>query len=237
MFADQLTAAVASASLNELDCLAQDVWRAHGAGQLDDDQAQELAERIQKRRPAGAHALKSVGGPLVAPKRYSIQRSPEQRSPDRQASLERRRQNGSREMFPDHIRAQFTQGERAVLAIVADEVLAHGVCDRSLNELAARAGVCRSIAKRAIYEAEAMGLISVQRRPRSGRKHLTNLVRIICADWIDWLNKGSRRSYAVKACVRAIFGISRGVQIDTPRSQVFRNRVDHGVGNSVKKEE
>jgi hypothetical protein len=65
----------------------------------------------------------------------------------------------------------------------ADEWLVHGTCDRNLNEIAARAGACRSLTKQTIRLAEALGLITVQRRPRSGRKHLTNIVRIIRAEW------------------------------------------------------
>jgi hypothetical protein len=100
-----------------------------------------------------------------------------------------------------------------VLRVIADEWLAHGVSDRSLKELAARAGVCRSIAKRAVRLAELDGLITVQRRPRSGRKHLTNIIRVIRADWIDWLNKGRRKTYATNACNRAkpIFAEARGM--------------------------
>jgi hypothetical protein len=45
--------------------------------------------------------------------------------------------------LPPALAAGFTTGELAVLRILAE---AHGVCDRSLNELAARAGVCRSLA-------------------------------------------------------------------------------------------
>ena len=71
------------------------------------------------------------------------------------------------------------------------------------RELAARAGVCHSLAKRAVRLAELDGLITVQRRPRSGRKHLTNIIRIIRAEWLDWLRKGRRKAYATNACNRA----------------------------------
>ena len=67
------------------------------------------------------------------------------------------------------------------------------------RELAARAGVCHSLAKRAVRLAELDGLITVQRRPRSGRKHLTNIIRIIRAEWLDWLRKGRRKTYATNA--------------------------------------
>ena len=85
-------------------------------------------------------------------------------------------------------------------------------CDGSLNELAARAGVCHSLAKRAVRLAELDGLFTVQRRPRSGRRHFTNVIRIIGAEWLDWLSKGRRRAYAVNACNRAkpIFAEARG---------------------------
>ena len=46
-------------------------------------------------------------------------------------------------------------------------------------KLAARAGVCHSLAKRAVRLAELDGLFTVQRRPRSGRRHFTNVIRII----------------------------------------------------------
>jgi hypothetical protein len=45
------------------------------------------------------------------------------------------------------------------------------------RELAARAGVCHSLAKRTVRLAERNSLIVVQRRPRSGKKHLTSIIR------------------------------------------------------------
>ena len=71
------------------------------------------------------------------------------------------------------------------------------------RELTARAGVCHSLAKRTVRLAELDGLITVQRRPLSGRKHLTNIIRIIRAEWLDWLRKGRRKTYALNACNRA----------------------------------
>jgi hypothetical protein len=129
-------------------------------------------------------------------------------------------------------------GELAVLKVLSDEVLAHGACDRSLNELAARAGVCRSLAKRAVRLAELDGLITVQRRPRSGRKHLTSIIRIVRAEWLDWLAKGRRKTYATNACNRAkpIFAEARGVQKSLPRSQVFRKASSDRVDKSLKRD-
>src|SRR6478735_11179744 len=238
MFYDQFATAIEGAARNQLDDFARQVWRAHGAGIVADDQAQQLAETIQRRRGAGPVARGLVTAtPALAP-RYLIQRSPEQRSPDRRASIGRRREHAATGPLPPVIAAAFTVGELAVLKVISDEWLAHGACDRSLNELAARAGVCHSLAKRAVRLAELDGLLTVQRRPRSGRKHLTNIIRIIRAEWLDWLHKGRRKTYAVGACNRAkpIFAEARGVFLNPPRSQVLRKAGSDRVDKSGEKE-
>jgi hypothetical protein len=72
--------------------------------------------------------------------------------------------------MPPAMSAVFTVGELAVLRIVDDEVAARGTCDRSLAEIAARAGVCRKLAQLTLRLAARQGLVSIQRRPRPGRK-------------------------------------------------------------------
>ena len=235
MFYDVLATAIESAGINRLEDFAREIWRAHGAGTIADDQAQRLAEMIQQRRQPVDRQSPRL---LIMSSAPRIQRSPEQRSPDRRASLTRRREHAATGPLPPAIAAGFTTGELAVLKVLADEWLAHGACDRSLNELAARAGVCHSLAKRAVRLAELDGLITVQRRPRSGRKHLTNVIRVIRAEWLDWLAKGRRKTYAVNACNRAkpIFAEARGVQNNPPRSQDLRNSGSNRVDKSVKKE-
>lgn len=232
MFYDQFATAIERAARNQLDDLSRQVSRALGVGGLADDRAQQLYDLIQRRRGAqpGACSL-ATATPVLAP-RHFIQRSPEQRSPDRRASLLRRREHAACGPLPPNLASGFTVGELAVLKVISDEALAHGACDRSLNELGARAGVCHSLAKRAVRLAELDGLLTVQRRPRSGRKHLTNIIRIVRAEWLDWLHKGRRKAYAVGACywAKPIFAEARGVQNNPPRSQVLRkagsDRVD-----------
>ena len=171
----QFRTAIEAAAIRDLDALSSTLWKAHNAGSIADDQAQQLGELIQQRRRPAARGLSST--PIAAAPRYCIQRSPEQRSPDRRASIRRRREHSATGPLPPHLAAGFTTGELAVLKVISDEWLAHGACDRSLNELAARAGVCHSLAKRAVRLAELDGLFTVQRRPRSGRKHLPNLIK------------------------------------------------------------
>jgi hypothetical protein len=224
-FEEQFRSAIETASLRDLDNLARKLWAAHGAGAISDDQAHRLGELIQQRRRGQAGATRSLAASTPTPGRSYIQRSPEQRSPDRRASLLRRRQHAATGPLPPNLAAGFTTGELAALKIVADECLAHGACDLSKNEIGARAGVCKTVVKRALKLAEVrLTMISVLRRPRSGRKHLTSIIRIIRAEWLTWLDKGNRRAYAIKACERAKpdFKRFRGVHMDPPRAQIFR---------------
>lgn len=199
---ENFAAAIDAATLNNLDTISKTVTQAWADGQLCDADAQALFERVQARRsrPAQLKTSRLLSGI----RRYAITRSAEQKSPDRMASLERRRKLAASGHMPNVMAARFTTGELAVAKIISDEWLAHGVCDLSVNEIAARSGTCRATTKRAIWLLEMMdGLITVERRPRSGRKHLTNIMRVVRHDWIVWLTRGDRRSAAAAACKRA----------------------------------
>jgi hypothetical protein len=83
-------------------------------------------------------------------------------------------------------------GELAVLRIVGDEVRQHGHCDRCVDEIAARAGVCRSLVKNALRTAARLGLLTVEERRREGRRNLPNVVRIVSREWLAWLARGPK---------------------------------------------
>lgn len=182
MFADELHRAVATATGPQLDQLAREIWRAHASGVLNDDQAQAAAEAVNARhiatRPPGRFKPASIA---FRPPRQR------QRSPDRQASLERRRRLAASGPLPPGLAAHFTTGELAVLRIVGDEVRVHGVCALHIDAIAARAGVCRTSVQNALREARRLGLVTVQERRRRGQRSLTNLVRIVSREWLTWL--------------------------------------------------
>ncbi|KFB08853.1 hypothetical protein [Nitratireductor basaltis] len=113
-----------------------------------------------------------------------------QRSPDRAASVKRRRMLGGSSSLPDTIRHHYTEGERAALAVVAGEVKHHGVCDLPLDRIAAVAGVSRTTVQNALREARARGHVIVEPRPRKGQKNLTNLVHVSSKEWLAWLKRG-----------------------------------------------
>lgn len=113
-----------------------------------------------------------------------------QLSPDRAASVRRRRQLGGSSSMPDTIRHHYTEGQRAALAVVSGEVKHHGICDLAIDRIAAVAGVSRTTVQNALREARALGHIRVDERPRRGQKNLTNLIRIVSSEWLVWLKRG-----------------------------------------------
>lgn len=133
-----------------------------------------------------------VGAKTLSPYLRRMQRlvsRKSQRSPDRVASQTRKRKLGGSSGMPDTIRHHYTEGERAVLTVIAGEVKHHGLCDLALDRIAAVAGVSRTTVQNAIREARALGHLSVEGRPRKGQKNLTNLVRIVSAEWMSWLKR------------------------------------------------
>jgi hypothetical protein len=192
MFTDQLAAVIEISPVRDLDGLAKLLWKGHGAGTISDDDAQRLAEAIQRRRDIRpANPVRTLQ-PLSRPALTFLKPKP-QRSPDKARSIARRRSLAASGPLPPALAANFTTGELAVLRIIGDEVGDKGLCDRSIAELAARAGVGMSTVRNAVRFAGRCGLLTVQERPRPGRKNLTNIVRIISREWLTWMAIGARR--------------------------------------------
>jgi hypothetical protein len=201
MFIHALAGAIDAAQPNQFDYLSRQLWQAHEAGHIPDHDAQALAERLQSRRSecsgVAQGSLFQLAGAVTPPKALlasrAFLRSPEPKSPDRRRSIERRRRLAASGPMPPAMACQYTVGELAVLRVVGDEVIARGTCDRSLSEIAARAGVCRKLAQLTLRLAARDGLITVERRPRPGRKNLTNIIRVISQAWLTWMRHRNHR--------------------------------------------
>src|SRR4051812_344265 len=118
-----------------------------------------------------------------------------QRAPKRPVAIARRRHLAASGPMPPSLACRFTVGELAVLRIVGDEVRQHGQCDRCVDELAARAGVCRRMVQNALREAARLGLLTIEERRREGRRNLPNVIRIVSKEWMLWLTRGGRSSH------------------------------------------
>src|SRR5215210_3425470 len=193
-FCDQMAAAIDGArTLTRLDHLSRSIWQGLAAGAVGDDDAQALAERLHACRSVLRGEIKPVGIPVGRPSIFPPRRL--QRAPQRPVAIVRRRHLAASGPMPPALACKFTVSELAVLRIIGDEVRQHGHCDRCVDELAARAGVCRSMVKNAIREAARRGLLTVQERRREGRRNLPNVVRIVAKEWTSWLARGGRSSH------------------------------------------
>ncbi len=192
-FCDQMAAAIDGArTLTRLDHLSRSIWQGLAAGAVGDDDAQALAERLHACRSVIRGEIKPVGIPpgrssIFPPRRL-------QRAPLRPVAIARRRHLAASGPMPPSLACKFTVSELAVLRIIGDEVRQHGHCDRCIDEIAARAGVCRRMVQNAIREAARLGLLTVEERRREGRRNLPNVVRIVSKEWVTWLARGGRSS-------------------------------------------
>jgi hypothetical protein len=182
---------IACQSMDQLDAMARLIWERYGAGAINDDAASYLASCIERRRPLSGSA--STGKfATVSKMNGRISRfmpRQRQRSPDRKASRDRRRKLGGSSALPDNLRQYYTEGQRAVLCIVAGEIKRHGVCDLPIDKIAALAGVCRTTVQTAMHEARRLHHIKITERPVPGRKSLPNLVEIASSEWAAWIKR------------------------------------------------
>jgi len=190
MLAHQFNEAVAAArSTAALDNTVRLLWRAHAEGHVTDAEAEAVAGAIQRRRAAFSRPPAGVTLSQAAP--VSARRKPiRPRSPDRQASLERRRRCAASGALPPQLAAAFTTAEIAALSIIALEVRKHGACILPIDAIAARSGTSRSSVGNAIRLAERLGFLQRVERRRAGRRSETNILKVTSREWRAWLQHG-----------------------------------------------
>lgn len=170
---------------DEIAVLTKALWQGVTAGQISEAESEALDAAIALRRPTPGPA-KGMRPRILS--MFKPRQRP--RSPDRKASRDRRRMLGGGGNMPPALRVQFTEGQRAVLAIVSGEVKHHGQCDLPLDRIAALSGVCRTTVQTTLHEARRLGLISIKSRPQRCRRSLTNVVNILSSEWLTWLKRG-----------------------------------------------
>jgi hypothetical protein len=192
MLLDQVRDAIAAAPTTRiLDDVARTFWRAVATGHITEDDAQPVSEALEARRQAlRPQPLAGRSRPPRDPKIGNCCRS--QRSPDRARSIERRRRLASAGPLPPTIACAFTTGELAVLKVVGDEVRRVRCCTKSVAEIAARAGVCRTTVQNAVRRAAQLGLLTITERRLTGWRNDTNLLRVTSPEWRTWLRLGGR---------------------------------------------
>jgi hypothetical protein len=215
------TAIEGTRTLAQMDEVSRQIWQGHGSGALGDQEAQILAERLHERRIAIREGVRPVGLPAGRASLFPPRRSV--RSPDKTASRDRRRLLACSGPLPPQLAARFTEGQRAVLRIVGDEVASKGVCGLCIDAIAARAGVCRRLAQAALRLAEGDGLLTIEERRHEGRKNSPNLVRIISREWQAWMRRGGAQKRN-----RFAFASENPAQPKAPGCKAFRP-TDKGI--------
>jgi hypothetical protein len=126
---------------------------------------------------------------------------PERRSPDRQASIDRRRRIVASGPLPPQLAARFTWGELAALAIIGNEVRRHGTCWLHIDTIAAMAGVHRTTVQNALRKAsddsEGRAIIERRERRRAGQRSLTNIIHIVSPEWLTWLRRARPAAFGL----------------------------------------
>lgn len=179
-----IEAAIGAATYEQLDDIARGMWRSYGQGHIDDIQANALSGAIDARRAA----LSGVGRTGRGKPSAALTRRC--RSPERSRSIARRRQLAASGAVPGSIAVNFTTGELAVLSVIAREIRRTGACDWFMDRIAAVAGVCRTTARNALRQAQAMGLIALEERRRNRWRSDTNVITLLSKEWAAWLRLG-----------------------------------------------
>ena len=209
---EEMRAAIEATAPDRLATVASALAQAYGAGGLTDEQYEQLDGLLAARRrvaqaapvrmqtlattcaqlvPAAAPAQEGQG---TAPARPHHRTGSRPRSAD---SAARRRRWAAAGYLPPRLAAAFTPGEQAVLAVIAMEIGKRGTCTLALGHMAALAGVCATVAKRALRQARLLGLVTVEERRLTGFRNDTNVVRVASKEWAGWLRlRMPRASYA-----------------------------------------
>jgi hypothetical protein len=196
MLKTSLDGAISAArTLAHVDELARNLWQAYGAGTISDAEAENLGARIEDRRreirPVDRTAIRAPSVPRSAASCFPLK--PRRAvSPDRVASMARRRRLAASGPMPPALASHYTTGQMAVFRIVADEVRQHGACSRTLGEIAARAGVGITTARDAIRAGAFDGILIIEERRRRGAPNLPNVVRVTNREWSNWIKRSGR---------------------------------------------
>jgi hypothetical protein len=175
-----------------VDAAIKETARAYSAGLISESDYEQIdtALRSQQGRLHREPAIpRQIGGDKSRLGLGWKRRRP-RRSPDMDASRRRARMLGGAGHVPPHVRSSYTECERAVLYIVAAEVKRRGMCDLSVGEISARAGVCDRTTQNAIAEGVRQGHLAREERERPGRRNDTNVVRITSQEWLAWIKRG-----------------------------------------------
>lgn len=134
---------------------------------------------------------------VAAAKRRARRVIPRQRprSQERQAARDRRRLLGGSNVLPPQLRCAYTQGQTAVLCVIAGEVKNRGVCKLPIGTIATRAGVCRTTVQTTLHEARRLGHLRIEEVRLARDRNAPNIVKVISTEMADRIEHGRARPW------------------------------------------
>lgn len=250
MLLDVINACSTDTQLDEASGL---LWRGAGQNHLDDNEVTFLAECIEARRPQRRLPVQPIGAQVgriasrvlagegtsrrvTGRSLYPVRRY--RGSPDREASRNRRRILGGSSALPDGLRHHYTEGQRAVLCVIAEQVKRRGTCDLAIDAIAAIAGTCRTLVQNTLRIARDLRHLSVTERPRRGAKHLTHLIKIAAADWLAWVRRAPSAARRIGFTISKILCPTESKEKKTKMhsgvSEPFRGHGPPGGGREIR---
>jgi hypothetical protein len=184
------------------------LWLAWSRGEVSDQQAQHAAELAHSRRRQQAPQVASAFRP----------RRP-QRSPDKEASLARRRRLASSGWAPASIAAAFPTSQAAAMAIIVLHAKQPGGCRLCIDAIAAMAGTCATTVRSAVRAGVRIGLLAKQERRRRGLPSLTNVVRIVAKQLLDWIERRGGGCKFLNTTNTKHSGEESGLQFSSPQNK------------------
>lgn len=202
VYAEMLEAARGAAP-HKLAEVTSAIYQAYGAGGLTDEEVTQLDELLRARqgvaRAAPAPSLAErldpgTGQPALPGLKPERRKSRAGSRAASRESLARRRRWAAAGYMPPAVAAAFTPAEQAAIAVVAAEIGKRGSCAWAIGHVAAVAGVCATIVKRALRLARTLGLVTIEERRIARRRNDTNVVRLASREWAAWLRLRLPRS-------------------------------------------
>jgi hypothetical protein len=154
---------------------------------------------------------------------------------ERRPRLRHRRKMALAGPLPPALGQDFTEGQCAVLKVIADEVWRRGTCRLSRKEISDRAQASETVVYQATRKAVRHGLLGVKLRPQPGRKNLPNLLTVINTNWLKWIYHPKYRAMSedreIEAEARHTVQQKQGTQRQHPYTDTYIKNAE-GVWNS-----
>lgn len=235
MLTTELSAAInQAANVSILDGLARILWRGLAEGHIAEPEATTTASLIDARRLV--LRARSPASQPVLPGVVS-RRSP--RSPDREASLQRRRSLAASGIVPGRLAGRFTTAQLAVLSVVGRECQKAGTCRLPMDAIAALAGTCRTTVRNALRLARALGFVTVQERRQDRARNLPHIIAVVLDEWRQWLKRP--RAHITASHVRedskaskSAAGSTRGMPLEGSRKPVHGKQASGATSGALK---